>query len=141
MNSPAFRNDNRQKSLGGYVDYSLTEFPISLLLNDSRNPFPLASAIALKFYNETDEPTEYFYQPYHVSIDCFTNESGDGYFNVEDDFPYVIVDNNRSRVERMPYFRESSWDSFTSMYRIDPGQRDHDNYRKCVKDDYLCRYR
>ena len=141
-NSPAFRNDNLQKSLGGYVQYSLSEFPISALLNDSNNPFPLASAVALKFYNETDEPTQYFYQPYHVSIECFIDEFGnDTIFQqgFEDEFPYVIIDNNRSRVEQRPYFSEELWDSFTSAYRIDPGGPDHDRYRRCVNDSYLCR--
>ena len=140
-NSPAYRNDNLQKSLGGYVEYSLSDFPISALLNDSRNPFPLASAIALKFYNETDEPTDFFYQPYHLSIECFTNASGTGYFAIEDNFPYVIVDNNRSIVERRPYFSEDAWNRFTSTYRIDPGQRDHNRYRRCVDDNYECRYK
>ena len=143
MNSPAYRNDNLQKSLGGYVEYSLTEFPISALLDDDRNPFPLTSAIALKFYNETDEPTEYFYQPYHTSVECFTNRSrfnGSLLFD-EDDFPFVIVDNNSSRVERRPYFSEGFWNTFTSAYSIDPGESDHGRYRECVERDYPCRYR
>lgn len=144
MNSPAYRNDNLQKSLGGYVEYSLTEFPISALLDDDRNPFPLASAIALKFYNETDEPTDYFYQPYHISVECFTNRSRFNRSSLrlnENDFPYVVVDNNISRVERRPYFSESLWNRFTSAYSIDPGESDSRRYRECVERDYPCRYR
>ena len=143
MNSPAYRNDNLEKSLSGYVEFSLTEFPISALLDDNRNPFPLASAIALKFYNDTDEPTDFFYQPYHTSVECFTNRSrfnGSLRLN-EGDFPFVIVDNNRSIVERRPYFSENLWDRFTSAYNIDPGESGHSRYRECVERDYPCRYR
>ena len=141
MNSPACMNDNLQKFLGGYVEYSLSEFPIRLLIEDDRNPFPLASAVTLKFYNETDEPTEYFYQPYHTSVDCFTDTSRFGIFNLtEDDFPFVILDNNHSRVERRPYFSETLWDKFTSLYMIDPGQPDRKRYLECVNQDFVCRY-
>ena len=140
MNSSAYRNNNLQKSLSGYVEYSLTKFPIKLLIEDDRNPFPLASAVALKFYNETDEPTEYFYQPYHVSIECFTNESRFGVLSLtEDDFPFVILENNRSRVEKRPYFSEILWNKFTSSYKIDPGEQDRDKYLECVDQDFVCR--
>ena len=133
-------NNNLQKSLGGYVEYSLTQFPIRLLIEDDRNPFPLASAIALKFYNETDEPTDYFYQPYHTSIDCFTNSSRFGIFNLtEDDFPLVILENNHSRVEKRPYFNEILWNKFTSSYKIDPGEQNRNIYLECVNQDYVCR--
>ena len=138
MNSPAYINDNVQKHFSGYVEYSLTEFPISLLIEDDKNPFPLASAVALKFYNGTDEPTAYFYQPYHTSVDCFTNSSGNGSFSLSNDFPYVITD---GRLEQKPYFSESSWNSFTSSFRIDPGEGDYSRYLTCVNRDYLCRYR
>ena len=140
MNSTAYRNNNLQKSLGGYVEYSLAKFPIRLLIEDDRNPFPLASAVALKFYNETDEPTEYFYQPYHMSIECFTNTSRFSVSNLtEDDFPFVILENNRSRVEKRPYFSESLWNKFTSSYKIDPGEQDRDRYLECVNQDFVCR--
>lgn len=137
MNSTAYKNDNLQKSLAGYVEYSLTKFPIRLLIEDDRNPFPLASAVALKFYNETDKPTDYFYQPYHKSIKCFTNT-----FNLSaNQFPFVVMDNNHSRVERKPYFNKTTWNDFTSLYKIDPKQRDHDKYLECIKQDFVCRYR
>ena len=141
MNSPAYINDNVQKHFSGYVEYSLTEFPISLLIEDDKNPFPLASAVALKFYNGTDEPTAYFYQPYHTSVDCFTNTSRFGAFNLtNDDFPFFILDSNQSRVERRPYFSENLWNRFTSLYKIDPGHQDHDKYLECVNQDFVCRY-
>ena len=139
MNSSAYRNDNLQKSLGGYVEYSLTKFPIRLLIEDDRNPFPLASAVALKFYNGTDKPTKYFYQPYHKSVECFTNTSG---FNLTiKQFPFVIIDNNHSRVERRPYFNKTTWNDFTSSYKIDPRQHDHNRYLECIDQDFVCRYR
>lgn len=141
MNSPAYRNDNLQKSLGGYVEYSLSEFPIRVLIEDDKNPFPLASAVALKLYNGTDKPTKYFYQPYHTSVDCFTNTSRFGRFILnKDDFPYVMIDNNSSRVERRPYFTKSLWHKFTSSYGINPGEPDHSRYLECVNQDFVCRY-
>ena len=139
MNSPAYMNDNLQKDLGGYVEYSLSKFPIRLLIEDNKNPFPLASAVALKFYNESAEPTEYFYQPYHTSIDCFISTTRFGGSLSENDFPYVVVDNNHSRVERRPYFNESLWNIFTSSYKINPGEQDHNRYLECVNQDFACR--
>lgn len=140
MRSPAYLNDNLQKSLSGYVEYSLTEFPIRLLLEDDRNPFPLASAIALKFYNGTDTATRYFYQPYHTNVSCFTETTrfarSDRLNLTADDFPDVIIDNNRNVV---PYFSERLWDRFTSTYQIDPGERDHNRYLECVNSSFLCR--
>ena len=123
------------------MEYSLSEFPIKVLIEDDRNPFPLASAVALKFYNGTNEPTDYFYQPYHNTIDCFTNVSRFDTFQLtEDDFPYVIIDNNPNVVKRRPYFSESLWNRFTSSYSIDPGQRDHNRYLDCVNQTVVCRY-
>jgi len=142
MNSSAYMNDNLQKSLGGYVEYSLTMFPIEVLIEDDKNPFPLSDAIALKFYNGTDDATEYFYQPYHRSIDCFTNVSRFDRFQLtEDDFPYVIIDNNPDVVERRAYFSESLWNNFTSKYHIDPGDLDHKKYLECVDPQFMCRYK
>ena len=124
------------------MEYSLTQFPIRVLIEDDRNPFPLASAVALRLYNERDEPTDYFYQPYHTNVDCFTNTSRFGTFNLtEDDFPFVVIENNSSEMERRPYFSERLWLEFTSSYKIDPGEPDRNSYLECVNQDFVCRYR
>ena len=139
MNSPAFQNDNLQESLGGYVEYSLTEFPIRVLIEDDRNPFPLASAIALKLYDENDEITKYFYQPYHTNVSCFVDTFNDTRLQLsEENFPNNTQGSNRTR-SRVPYFSEDLWKNFRSEYRIDPGESDHERYLQCVNQDFTCR--
>ena len=130
MDSPAYRENNLQESLGGYVKYSLSQFPISVLLNDSANPFPLASAIALKFY-ENDIETDFFYQPYHRGVDCFNDSSKFSLYTID-----VTTDFINSTTA---FFSEEGWDRFTNTYQIDPGQRDHDNYISCINLDFPCK--
>ena len=126
MSSPAYREDNLQRSLGGYVNYSLSEFPISALLLDDAHPFPLASAIALKYYTG-DTETDFFYQPYHTNTTCFRMR-----------FPnFTFTDAFFS--EELPYFKESAWDSFTNLNSIDPGGEDRDLYLECVDSDFKCK--
>ena len=132
MSSPAYREDNLQRSLGGYVNYSLSEFPISALIFDDANPFPLASAIALKYYIG-DKETDFFYQPYHTNTTCF--EMSFPNFTFTDAFPSEDSEDS----EDLPYFRESVWDSFTNLYSIDPGGEDHDLYLDCVNIDFKCK--
>ena len=135
--SPAYINDNLQRSLGGYVRYSLSDFPISALINDDFHPFPLASAIALKFYNGTDEDeeTDYFYQPYHTDVDCFTDMSRFNHtFNPPLQFAF---DSNGTE---QPFFRERSWDQFTDVFDINPGGKHHIAYLDCVYQNFTCKY-
>jgi len=124
--SPAFMKDNLQESLGGYVRYSLSEFPVSALLNDGANPFPLASAIALKYYIG-DTETDFFYQPYHQDITVFRANFPN--FTFTNPFPPGTA----------YFFRESEWDNFTSINSIDPGGRDRQLYRNCIDFTYECR--
>lgn len=132
INSPAYQDNNLQKSRGGYVNYSLSDFPISVLINDDNNPFPLASAVALKWYNGSDEPTEYFYQPYHTNISCFTNTS-------RFDRGLNLNDSNTFAFDELPYFSEDAWDRFTDTYEIDPGKAYHSQYLECVNQNFMCR--
>ena len=138
MESPAYMRDNLQKSLGGYVKYSLSEFPISALLNDRNNPFPLASAIALNYYTiNDDERTNYYFQPYHTSVDCFTNATRFPGTTVNSgDFPPPSLTNT---TEQLPYFDESAWDRFTNKFKIDPGDQFHTQYRECLNESYPCK--
>jgi len=133
ISSPAYQNDNLHKSLGGYVNYSLSEFPIRVLIEDDANPFPLASAIALNYYDKNDERTDFYYQPYHTSVDCFLDN---------DRFPDII--NNTLTTDSflnatVPYFRERDWERFTDRYDTDPDGEYHDEYLECVNQNYTCR--
>ena len=134
MNSPAYIQDNLQRSLGGYVRYSLSEFPISALLYDNSNPFPLASAISLNYYvnDNDDEPSDFYFQPYHTNVSCFTN-----IFGVDATTAFPLRPN--STTERFPYFRESAWNSFTNVFKIDPHGNNHSSYRLCVNETYPCK--
>lgn len=120
--------------------YSITPHPIIALLNDSNNPFPLPSAIALNFYNNTDDPTDFYYQPYHTDIDCFMD--GNRFRNpVTDIRDFACVEDcNTALPVRMPYFRESAWDRFRSQNSIGPDDRDRRAYIECVDTTYPCRY-
>ena len=142
ISSPSHMDDNLQESLGGYVNYSLTRFPIRVLLDDDSNPFPLASAIALNYYinDDDDEPSDFYFQPYHTNTSCFLNTTrfpgvSPGVLNETLDFPL-----NEAGTGRLPYFRESAWDRFTDRYDIDPGERYHAEYRECIDESYPCRY-
>lgn len=140
MNSVAYQRDNLQKSLAGYVRYSLTDFPISVLLNDDSNPFPLASAIALNYYESHDdvEPTDYYYQPYHSNVSCFYDQFPG--FNVTFPLgPEVFYLANRTADEYLPYFREDAWSTFTNNYKIDPDEDHRGNYISCINQSYPCR--
>ncbi|XP_065912183.1 anoctamin-7-like [Dysidea avara] len=140
-NSPAWRNDNLQKSLGGYVAYSITPFPIEALLNDSNNPFPLPTAIALNFYfNNSDDPSDFYYQPYHTDYTCFLDRTR---FRIPaniSDFA-CIADCDTDSPEIKPYFKEESWKRFRAQNPLGPGDRFRNNYTECVNTSYPCRYR
>ena len=138
MSSPAYSGNNLQKSLGGYVRYSLSEFPIIALLNDSANPFPLASAISLNYYvnDNDDEPSDFYFQPYHTSVSCFTNNITFPNNGIDEINTFPLRPNS---TERFPYFRESAWDSFTNKFRIDPGGDHHLQYRGCINETYPCK--
>ena len=130
-------NDNLQKSLGGYVEYTLSPFDVEVLINDDNNPFPLPSAIALNWYNGTDDATDFYFQPYHLEVDCFTNASVWDYpANETDDFP-CVQDCNTTEPMRKAYFKESSWDRFTARNGI--GDARHPDYRRCINESYPCR--
>ena len=129
-------DDNLQESLGGYVNYSLTEFPIRVLLNDDNHPFPLASAVSLNFYeNENDdEPTNYYFQPYHTNTTCFTGPNTA--FNFTN---HRVQSSDFYQNGTFPYFSEEAWDRFTDAYDIDPDGAFHQAYRNCLNEDYPCR--
>jgi len=129
-------NDNLVKSLGGYVEYSLSPFPVQALIDDDNNPFPLASAIALNFYNGTDDATDYYFQPYHISVDCLMNSSLFRFPAELDDFPFGL-NSETDVIERLPYFREDRWDRFTGRNNID--NVNSGNYSQCVNGSYPCR--
>lgn len=139
LTSPSHMDDNLQESLGGYVNYSLSEFPIRVLLDDDNHPFPLASAISLNWYrpNHT-EPSDYYYQPYHISGECFLNQTlfpgVNETLDLTRDFPLNPSGGHYG------YFRESAWDDFTGRYDTDPGGQHHTQYRQCVDEEYPCRY-
>ena len=135
MSSPAYMEDNLQRSLGGYVRYSLSEFPISALLNDDNNPFPLPSAISLNYYenDDDDEPTDFYFQPYHISVECLNNTFNNMF--VASDFPPLPP----NATELLPYFKESTWDTFTATFPIGPGERNRSQYLQCVNANYTCK--
>lgn len=118
------------------MEYSLSPFPVRVLIEDGNNPFPLASAIALNFYNGTDDATDFYFQPYHTSVDCFMNSSLFGTPADLDDFP-CVRNCGTAAEERKPYFRESAWDRFTSRNNIDDVRSG--NYRMCINDSFPCR--
>ena len=146
ISSPSHMDDNLQENLGGYVNYSLTRFPIRVLLNDDSNPFPLASAIALNYYinDDDDEPSEYYFQPYHINISCFLNtDSFPGVNTIleRDDRHFApVYASNGTIIDYLPYFSEEAWDDFTDDYDTDPGGIYHTNYTNCINQDYTCRY-
>jgi len=138
-NSPAYKNDNLQRNLGGYVEYSLSPFPIEDLVNDTNNPFPLPSAIALNFYNGTDDATDFYFQPYHTNVSCFMDEDMWGN-NTAKLVDFACVENcgiPNVTGTILPYFRESAWDRFTDRNNID-NARDR-RYRMCLNETYECR--
>ena len=143
MSSPAYMRHNLQRSLGGYVRYSLSQFPVSALLNDSANPFPLASAISLNYYlNKTDERTDFYFQPYHTNVSCFNDTVRfPNNMITENDFPCANEDSTApcDPEDLLPYFRESAWDRFTNQFKIDPGEKFHQNYSDCIDRSYRCR--
>ena len=122
--------------------YSITEHPISALLNDDNNPFPLPSAIALDFYNGTDNPTGFYFQPYHTDVACFMNSSRfrAPVTDVNNSFPCVKDCGIPGSEMRMPYFSERAWSLFSGNNMIAPGGRDHAAYLECVNMTYPCRY-
>ena len=145
ISSPSHMDDNLQENLGGYVNYSLTRFPIRVLLEDDNNPFPLASAIALNYYfnDNDDEPSEYYFQPYHTNVPCFLNN--DSFPGVDrvlsmDREHFAPVYSNGTIIDYLPYFSEAAWDDFTGNYDTDPGGTYHTNYLGCINENYTCRY-
>ena len=131
--SPAYRNDNLQKSLGGYVEYTLSPFDVRVLINDDNNPFPLPSAIALNWYNGTDDATNFYFQPYHTNYTCFMGSNWTRPAEARD-FPCVP---GTDCSMRFPYFEEGAWDRFTAGNSI--GDARHEKYRECINESYPCR--
>ena len=119
--------------------YSITPFPIEALLNDSNNPFPLPTAIALNFYfNNSDDPSDFYYQPYHTDYTCFLDRTR---FRIPaniSDFA-CIADCDTDSPEIKPYFKEESWKRFRAQNPLGPGDRFRNNYTECVNTSYPCR--
>ena len=143
INSPSHQEGNLQENLGGYVRYSLTDFPISVLLEDENNPFPLASAISLNYYvnEDDDEPSQYYYQPYHNNTDCFLET--DNFPGLKQLLPLNsdnFAPDNTTLNTFYPFFSENAWDTFTDRYDIDPDGIYHTNYTRCLNTSYPCRY-